>query len=74
MAGMLQILTYMIGFYFVIKGLEFFLIAAASPRPNRSGLFIYAGICLAVFVVAAIAFATFQDNQAMSMQRSTPSL
>src|SRR3546814_19322230 len=46
MAGMLQILTYMFGFYLVIKGLEFFMIAAASPRQSREGLFIFAGLCL----------------------------
>src|SRR3546814_2125149 len=54
MAGMLQILTYMFGFYFVIKGLEFFMIAAASPRQSRAGLFIFAGLCLAAFVAAAL--------------------
>src|SRR3546814_3993573 len=63
MAGMLQILTYMFGFYFVIKGLEFFMIAAASPRQSRAGLFIFAGLCLAAFVAAALGFIMFQDEQ-----------
>ena len=70
MAGMLQILTYMFGFYFVIKGLEFFMIAAASPRQNRTGLFVYAAICLAVFAAAALGFTMFQDSQAIGLQRA----
>src|SRR3546814_4120533 len=70
MAGMLQILTYMFGFYFVIKGLEFFMIAAASPRQSRAGLFIFAGLCLAAFVAAALGFIMFQDEQAIGLQRA----
>src|SRR3546814_3758320 len=68
MAGMLQILTYMFGFYFVIKGLEFFMIDAASPRQSRAGLFIFAGLCLDAFVAAALGFIMFQDEQAIGLQ------
>lgn len=72
MAGMLQILTYMFGFYFVIKGLEIFMIAAASGRPNRAGLFVFATIALVICMAGAVGFAIMQDNQALSIQSSMP--
>jgi uncharacterized membrane protein len=72
MAGMLQILTYMFGFYFVIKGLEIFMVAAASGRPNRSGLFVFATIAMLICLAGAVGFAVLQDNQATSLQSSMP--
>jgi len=38
MAGMLQILTYLLSFYLVIKGVEVLQIAITSNRPSRTRL------------------------------------
>lgn len=70
MAGMLQILTYMLAFYLVIKGIEILQIALASNRDKRTGMIVFAVIVLVVCIVAAIAFAMMQDNQAISLSRS----
>jgi hypothetical protein len=38
MVGMLQILTYLLAFYLVVKGFEMLQIGLASARPDRSGI------------------------------------
>ena len=38
MAGMLQILTYMLAFYFILKGIEILQIALSSNRDKRGGI------------------------------------
>ena len=37
MAGMLQIITYLLGFYLIVKGFEVLQIGLASNRQNRAG-------------------------------------
>ena len=76
MAGMLQILTYLMAFYLVIKGVEVLQIGLASNRTSRGGVIVIGGLTLAACVVAAIGFSAMQDTQAQSMQRSSsiPSL
>jgi len=68
MAGMLQILTYLLGFYLVVKGVEVLQIGLASNRENRGLLVTIGALTLAACIVAAIVFATWQDHQAQSMQ------
>ena len=51
MAGMLQIITYLLAFYLVVKGVEILQIALASNRQDRSGI-----IALGVLALAATAF------------------
>jgi hypothetical protein len=65
MTGMLQILTYLLSFYLVIKGVEILQIALASGRPNRTGIIILGALVLAACLVAAIGFSYMQDRQAM---------
>jgi hypothetical protein len=65
MAGMLQILTYLLSFYLVIKGVEILQIALASGRPKRTGIIILGALALAACLVAAIGFSYMQDRQAM---------
>lgn len=67
MAGMLQILTYLLAFYLVIKGVEILQIALASNRENRTGMIVFGAITLAVCIVAALVFVSMQDNQASSL-------
>jgi len=67
MAGMLQILTYLLAFYLVVKGVEILQIALASKRESRSGMIVFGAITLAVCIVAALVFVSMQDNQASSL-------
>jgi hypothetical protein len=64
--GMLQILTYMLAFYLVLKGLEILQIALASSRPQeeRSRIVSWGTIVLIACVIAAIVFVVMQDHQA----------
>ncbi len=70
MAGMLQILTYLLSFYLVIKGVEILQIGLASNRPNRTGLIVFGACVLVVCVLAAITFSSMQDRQATAMSSS----
>ena len=68
---MLQIITYLLGFYLVVKGIEVLQIGLASNRENRSTLVAIGALTLVACIVAAVLFASWQDEQAQSMQRST---
>lgn len=70
MAGMLQILTYMLAFYMVLKGIEILQIALASSKDKRGGIIAIGALTLAACIVAAIAFVAMQDEQAGSLSRS----
>ena len=70
MAGMLQILTYMLAFYFILKGIEILQIALASNRDKRGGIIALGVLTLIGCVIAAIAFASMQDQQAVSLSQS----
>jgi hypothetical protein len=74
MAGMLQIITYMLAFYFVLKGVEILQIALASDREKRGGIVALGAIVLVVCIVAGFGFASLQDKQAQSMSRGMPQL
>lgn len=71
MAGMLQILTYLLAFYLVIKGIEVLQIGLASNRDKRSGIIVLGALTVAACLVAAIGFAALQDQQAETLSRST---
>ena len=72
MAGMLQILTYLLAFYLIIKGIEILQISLSSSRPKRTGIVIFGAVVLVACIVAAFAFTTMQDHQAMSMSAAQP--
>ena len=72
MAGMLQILTYLLAFYLVIKGIEVLQIGLASSRPRRGGVILIGLVTAAACVVAAGVFTNMQDEQAQVMSRSMP--
>ena len=71
MAGMLQIITYLLAFYLVIKGLEVLQIGLASSRPDRAKLVAFGAIVLAICILAAFGFVAMQDSQATSMSRGS---
>jgi hypothetical protein len=75
MAGMLQIITYVLCFYLVIKGIEVLQIGIASARPTRQGMIAFGALTLVACIIAAFSFAAMQDHQAESMSHiSAPSL
>jgi len=70
MAGMLQIITYLLAFYLVVKGFEVLQIALASNRENRGGIITLGVLVLLACMVAASGFVYMQDEQAKSLSRS----
>ncbi len=74
MAGMIQILTYLLAFYLVIKGVEILQIGLSSDRPQK-GLIITIGVlALIACCGGAYTFVSMQDEQAASLARSMPRL
>jgi uncharacterized membrane protein HdeD (DUF308 family) len=67
MAGMLQIITYLLGIYLVFKGIEIFQIALMSSRPNRVAGLVLGVISIIISGLAAITLVQWQDSQAKSM-------
>ena len=70
MAGMLQILTYVLCFYLVVKGVEVLQIGLASNRPSRVAVIIIGAVTLAACLFAAVGFVNMQDTQARSLSQS----
>jgi hypothetical protein len=70
MAGMLQIMTYLLAFYLVIKGVEILQIALASNRDKRGGIIAIGILALVACIIAAGVFVTMQDQQAHSISQS----
>jgi len=73
MAGMLQIITYLLAFYLIIKGIEILQIALASNRQSRGPIIILGTMVLIACIIAAGGFVFMQDEQAKSLSRSLPS-
>ena len=71
MAGMLQIITYLLSFYLVVKGIEVLQIALASSRETRGGIIALGVLTLVACLAAGVGFTLMQDHQAQSMSRST---
>lgn len=69
MAGMLQIITYLLGIYLVMKGVEILQIGLGSARPNRVGLIIIGVVALIICVSAAVYLVNAQDQQAESLSQ-----
>lgn len=72
MAGMLQILTYLLCFYLVVKGVEILQIGLASGRADRRPVIILGALTLVACVLAALVFVNMQDSQAHMMSASIP--
>jgi hypothetical protein len=70
MAGMLQILTYLLSFYLVVKGIEILQIGLASNRPSRTAVIAIGAVALTACVVAAFGFSALQDEQASHLSRN----
>lgn len=71
MAGMLQIITYLLGIYLVVKGIEVLQIGLASSREKRSGLVVIGLLTFCGCVFSAWTLVQMQDSQASSMSRQT---
>jgi uncharacterized membrane protein HdeD (DUF308 family) len=71
MAGMIQIVTYLLAIYLVFKGVEILQIALCSPREKR-GLTITIGILAVVIsILAGFTIVDMQDKQASAMSANT---
>jgi uncharacterized membrane protein HdeD (DUF308 family) len=70
MAGMLQIITYLLAFYLVIKGIEILQIALASSRESRGGIITLGVLVLVACIAASVSFVEMQDQQAASMSKN----
>jgi len=70
---MLQIITYLLAFYLVVKGVEILQIALASGREKRGGIIGLGVFMLAACILAAIGFVLMQDAQASSISSSMSS-
>jgi len=70
MAGMLQIITYLLAFYLVVKGCEILQIALASNRDNRKEIIVFGVVVLVSCIAAAFGFVSMQDHQAASLSQS----
>ena len=69
MAGMLQVITYILAFYLIIKGIEILQIALASNREKRRGIIVLGVLVLIACIIAAGGFVFMQDQQAMSLSK-----
>jgi hypothetical protein len=67
MAGMLQIITYMLAVYLIFKGIEIFQIALMSSRSNRVAGLVLGVISIVGCSLAAYLLVQWQDSQAHSM-------
>lgn len=72
MVGMLQILTWMFGFYIVLKGVEILQISMASARQDRRGMIVWALIVLVICVAASLFFIVQQENMAQTISSHMP--
>lgn len=71
MVGMLQVITYVLCFYLIIKGAEILQIALASNREKRGGIITFGVLVLIACIVAAGGFVTLQDRQAVSVSQTS---
>lgn len=74
MAGMLQIITYLLAFYLVMKGVEIFQIGLASGRESRSGMLVLGGVSIVACIAVSFLIVKMQDDQALSLQQSMSQL
>jgi len=72
MAGMLQIITYLLAFYLIMKGVEILQIGLASARESRAPLVAVGVLSILACAIAGFSFVTWQDRQALSIQSSMP--
>lgn len=69
MAGMLQIITYVLCFYLVIKGIEILQIGLTSARNDRVGVITVGALTLAACIIASVSFVGMQDDQANAVSK-----
>lgn len=70
MAVMLQIITYLLAFYLVVKGVEILQIGLASGRADRRAVIVIGILALVICICAAGVFVIMQDEQAQSLSRN----
>jgi hypothetical protein len=73
MAGMIQILTYLLCVYLALKGVEILQIALCSSRETKGFPMAIGVVALAIAIGSGLTFASWQDQQAQTLSRSVPS-
>jgi len=71
MVGMIQILTYLLAFYLVMKGVEILQIGMASSREDRNGPIRIGVLSLIICIGAAALFVGMQDEQARKVNQTS---
>ncbi len=72
MAGMLQILTYLLAFYLVVKAVGILQIGLASSRNDRTAPIMVGVITLIFCIAGAIVFVRMQNEQAVALAQMMP--
>ena len=67
MAGMLQIITYLLAFYLVVKGVGILQLALTSSREKRGGVIALGVLVLIACIAVGAVLVTMQDAQARSL-------
>jgi hypothetical protein len=74
MVGMLQILTYMLGVYLVVKGIQVLQIALASGREKRDLILWIGALTLLGTIIAAVGLIQAQEKQAALIAARVPDI
>ena len=69
MFGMIQIITYLLAFYLIIKRLEILIISLAASGERRGGIILLAIFVLIACIIAACGFVFLQEQHVMSLKK-----
>ena len=64
MVGMIQIITWLLAAYMIVKGFEFVQMAVCAPPQHRRTAFVLAYIMLAFCIASAVVAISWQEDQA----------
>lgn len=67
MVGMLQIITYLLAFYLIVKGFEVLQIGLASARTKRGGVIVFGIIVLLACIVVAVGIVFIQETHVLTI-------
>jgi hypothetical protein len=70
MAGMLQIITYLLAFYLIMKAVGILQIALASGLDTKVGVVTLGVLSPIACIVVAVAIVTLQEQQARSLSQA----
>lgn len=71
MLGILQIMTYLLAFFLVIKGCEVLMISLASEREDRNTLVTFGAFLLGLCIVVAVVIVLLMERQVKEITEIT---